>query len=97
MRFVDLNPQCRQASGCAIRLEFDCPVCGPLYRVDIPVVLNGDGEGLQPEVPKWKVTTVGLAWDRTTISPSINNTPGGHGRKKLCTWHGSIIDGEVRP
>lgn len=96
-RFTDLNPRCGQHTGCAIRLSFDCPACGPPYRIDIPVVLNGQGENLQPSVPKWTATTPDVSWDRITISPSIDNTPGGHGRKKPCSWHGSIIDGEVRP
>jgi hypothetical protein len=93
--FAELNPACRQAPGCAIRLEFDCPVCGPPYRIDIPVVLNGEGAQLQPEVPKWTATTPDISWDRLTVTPSIDNTPGGHGRKKPCPFHGSIVDGQV--
>jgi hypothetical protein len=96
-RFVELNPSCRQAPTFPIRLEFDCPACGPPYRIDIPVILNGEGANLQPEVKKWTATTPDLSWERITITPSINNTPGGHGRKKPCAWHGSITNGEVQP
>jgi hypothetical protein len=70
-------------------------VCGPPYRIDIPIVLNGQGANLQPDVPKWTATTPDLGWDHLTVTPSINNTPGGHGRKKPCTFHGSIVDGKV--
>lgn len=97
-RFADLNPTCRQAPGYPIRLEFDCPACGPPYRIDIPVILNGQGGNSgDPGIKRWTVTTDGLSWDRATITPSIDNTPGGHGRKKPCSWHGSITNGEVRP
>lgn len=98
--FDELNPRCVAASlpgGSPLRLSFDCPACGPPYRIDIPIILNGQGEMLRPEMKKWVVTTPDLSWGRTTINPSINNTPGGHGRKKPCPWHGTVTDGIVRP
>lgn len=90
---------CGQHHGCPIRLQFDCPACGPPYRIDIPIILNGAKavDARSPDMPMWIVTTPGLSWEGITITPSINNTPGGHGRKKPCLWHGSIINGEVRP
>ena len=93
--FASLNPSCRQHPGCSIRLQFNCPVCGPPYTIDIPIVLNGEGAQVQLEVPKWTATTTDLSWDHLTVTPSINNTPAGHGRKKACTFHGSIVDGKV--
>lgn len=97
MRFTDLHPICTGTSGGPIRLRFDCPACGPPFTIDIPIILNGTKAQGAPEIPLWTVTTPGLSWEGTTITPSINNTPGGHGRKKPCPWHGSIINGEVHP
>lgn len=98
-RFSELRPLCGQPSvpqGWPLKLSFDCPACGPPYRIDIPIVLNGVGGDLQPEIKKWTATTPDVSWDRLTLTPSINNTPGGHGRKKPCTFHGTITDGIVR-
>jgi hypothetical protein len=98
VKFADLNPSARQGPGCPITLTFTCPACGPPYTVNIPVVLNGEGgQAGREDIQKWQVTTPDLSWDRTTITPSINNTPGGHGRKKPCPWHGSIVNGEIVP
>jgi hypothetical protein len=97
-RFVELRPLCGQpsnVSGWPIKLTFDCPTCGPPYRIDIPIILNGMGADLHPEVPKWNATTPDVGWDHLTITPSIDNTPSGHGRKKPCSFHGSITDGRV--
>lgn len=96
-RLSELKPRMQQASSGAIDLSFDCPLCGVPYRVCIRANVNGRTPALNG-IPVWQVTVPeppNFSWDAVTVSPSINNTPGGHGRKKPCTWHGHIINGEV--
>jgi hypothetical protein len=70
--------------GCH-ELSFDCPMCGPPYRVWLRCRHKGP-----PSPGTW-------AWDfdgpTITLTPSIRNNM--HGRKKVCGWHGSITGGQV--
>ncbi len=80
-------------NGC-FQLSFDCPTCGFPARIMIRV-----GAAIDGQLHQWKfsVPPNGAAWtDHLTIEPSINNSNGSHGRKApSCSFHGSIIDGEV--
>lgn len=76
-------------------LMFACPCCGPPCRIIIKV-----GATTDPAQPRWAVHPLpdGPGWPtRVTITPSIDYTKAGHGRKRAaCTFHGNIIDGEVK-
>jgi hypothetical protein len=96
VRLASLHPQLVQspmATSYTHQLLIDCPACGPTYRLIICVVLGEPTGhpgvwGLQlPAVP------AGDGWDGVTMSPSHQNN--GHGRKKDCAAHFSIINGEV--
>jgi hypothetical protein len=99
VRLAALHPMLTQSHGSfgyTHQLEMDCPACGPQYRMAICVVLNVPPPGrsgvwaLQlPAVPS------GDGWDGVTMSPSVQNS--NHGRKKACTVHFSIVNGEVVP
>lgn len=96
MKFSELNPRVTQVGQSPIWLTFTCPRCGPPYTVNIPIVLNGQKSG--PDIPMWQFMASdppNFSWDTVTISPSIDISPCGHGRKKPCNWHGNIINGEV--
>lgn len=98
-RLADLSPIFQQAPGCPVTLRFICPACGPPYKIDIPVNLNGETPS-PTGAPTWSCVSPGppnFSWDNVTVTPSINNTVSGHGRKRPCTWHGSITNGELRP
>lgn len=76
-------------------LSFVCPACGPPYRVLIDV-----GPTVSENPRTWKAEPLPEAgWtDHVTITPSIDNTKAGHGRKHpTCGFHGTIIKGEVVP
>ena len=78
-----------------LELSFQCPKCPPGCRVHIKVGPSVDAGNhiwqvspLPPMSPEWP--------SLITVMPSINNTVSGHGRKNpTCTFHGSIINGEV--
>jgi hypothetical protein len=96
MKLSELHPRFGQAVNRPMYLTFDCPTCGEPYRVSIPVNVNGMTGGA--DFPVWQCsapTPPDFSWDAITVSPSIDNTPSGHGRKKSCSWHGNIINGEV--
>lgn len=99
MKLGELHPKIMGGNiQSPIRLSFDCPLHGAPYRIDIPVVLNGVNAG--PDMPKWQMSSPDppdFSWDRVTVSPSIDNSPGGHGRKQPCNWHGTITNGQVVP
>ncbi len=75
-------------------LQFICPACGPPFVVTINV-----GPVQQDDPRQWASSPLpdGPDWpSRVTIRPSIDNTPGGHGRRHpTCSFHGSIINGEI--
>lgn len=93
MKLSDLNPQITGNSPDGVnQIIFDCPKCGKPYRILILAKFN------QPHGPAgyWSWTfdvNATNGYDAITITPSINNP--NHGRKKLCGWHGSIVNGEV--
>lgn len=74
-------------------LKFDCPYCGKPYQVWIKCSVKSAANGV------WQVSSLpdGVGWEDTvTITPSINYTTCGHGRKKPnCSFHGTIINGEI--
>lgn len=79
-------------------LMFDCPVCGPPYRIQM---ILGAVAGDTPYGRVWAASELpGLdaSWiHRVTTSPSIDNTKAGHGRKHpSCDFHGHIEHGEIR-
>jgi hypothetical protein len=91
VKFSALNPRIRQYGASPISLTFDCPRCGPPYTVNVPIILNGQRVG--PDIPMWALTAPdppNFSWDAVTITPSIDITTCGHGRKKPCNWHGNI-------
>lgn len=76
-------------------LSFQCPKCEEGARVIIKVGPSADASG-----PCWQASPMPpdlVGWqNHATISPSINYTTCGHGKKRPpCTFHGSIIDGKV--
>ena len=96
-RLLDLNPSIGKHPDkpnwwC---LSFDCPTCGPPYRIAVNTI-----EGSPPDQTQalWSIS-FGDTQDireSLTIVPSINNhRPMGHGRKKSCSWHGNITNGIV--
>lgn len=89
MKLSSLNP--KMTGGCdgTNEISFDCPVCGPPYRISIRARLNGDPAG-----GIWRWTRRGTDWDSITISPSISNS--NHGKKKTCTCHITITNGKVQ-
>lgn len=79
-------------------LMFTCPSCGAPYQININLTPG------PPDEPKrlWHMSEAPSAanyphWpERVTITPSINNTNSGHGRKHpYCGFHGSISGGEI--
>lgn len=97
-KLADLNPQFWLSQGNETKGEFafDCPVCGAPYRIVLPVHING--EPISPfrwgiAMPWLKTPGASPNWDSVTITPSIDNRR--HGRK-LCTWHGHVINGEIK-
>lgn len=77
-------------------LSFICPACGPPYRVMInigPVAAENDRQ--------WKAVPLPVenGWiERVNITPSIDNTRAGHGRKHpSCGFHATIVNGEIVP
>lgn len=75
-------------------LQFGCPTCGPKYTISINL-------GAEPDAVKgrWAASPLpdGKDWpSRVTISPSIDHTRSGHGRRcPSCSFHGHIINGDV--
>lgn len=75
-------------------LSFNCPVCGPPYRIIINIEREAKASPITwqavplPDGPDWP--------ERVTIIPSIDNTAAGHGKKHpTCGFHGTITNGEV--
>ena len=94
MKFSTLNPKLINGDT----LNFDCPTCGAPYRCEILVHAVGPKITPYPPTPHphWNVVFgASNEWDSVTVSPSINYTTAGHGKKKTCEWHGHVIDGNV--
>lgn len=87
MRLNDLHPVIG-GSGEFNELSFDCPLCGPPYRIWILMKLGGPAKD---GIWKWTFDADG----NVSIDPSINNH--NHGRKKTCNFHCTITKGEVLP
>jgi hypothetical protein len=97
MKLSELNPIYRKNSDRdEYSLQFDCPVCGNPYRI---LIIVGLTMRESKECRVWKVSHLpdGPDWVNTvTITPSINNTTAGHGRKHpTCGFHGTIVNGEI--
>lgn len=91
MRFADLNPSITQSPLTGYNcIVFDCPSCGKPYRISIQASFRAAAPPAQ-SIWCWDYDAAGLV----TISPSINNAVPGHGRKKRCSFHGSVVRGEV--
>lgn len=94
--YRDFTPETGGVATDRSQLVFVCPRCGPPHRVTIYV-----GPTMDFETRTWQATPLPDAPDwpeRVTIVPSINYTVAGHGPKHPhCTFHGSIINGEVLP
>ncbi len=81
-------------------LTFQCPACGPPYKIAIEI-----GPEMQSGPPRvWEAYPPVMPsnvdeWARVlTLSPSINHTEAGHGKRHPhCTFHGSIIAGKIIP
>lgn len=80
-------------------LRFICPACGPPYIIAITVGLEVRDHAAGTDGRCWKATPMpdGVDWpSRVTIEPSIDFTHAGHGRRHpTCSFHGTIINGEV--
>jgi hypothetical protein len=76
-------------------LVFRCPTCGPPFAVIVKFGPHPPDQAasrwqanIMPDGPTWP--------DRITLTPSIDNTRAGHGRKHpTCSFHGSIVNGEI--
>jgi hypothetical protein len=84
-------------------LDFICPTCGSPYIIGIKVAPEmretpdhrcwkadpmPDGSAIGSEAPSWP--------SRLTVTPSIDYTHAGHGRRHpTCSFHGHIINGQV--
>ncbi len=94
MQLASLNPTMAGCSGGLNEFSFDCPKCGPPYRVVVRCRLNGpsDADGA---IWAWKPPKDVNAnpWG-LTFDPSISNH--NHGRKKPCSCHVTIENGEVK-
>jgi hypothetical protein len=93
MRLGLLNPKLSRGEP-YWQLTFDCPRCGPPFRVFVCVL-----PGPAPNIPGvWGITLPPGRelddWSGVTLTPSIQNNH--HGRA-TCGFHCSIIDGEVHP
>lgn len=84
-------------------LDFVCPTCGSPYIIGVRV---GPEVRDTPEGRCWKASplpggsAIGVEapdWpSRVTITPSIDFTHAGHGRRHpTCSFHGSIANGQV--
>lgn len=77
-------------------LTFVCPKCGPPHVIHIKI-----GAEMNQDDHRWQASPMpdGVDWpSRVTITPSINNTNRGHGRRApVCSFHGNITNGEVVP
>lgn len=84
-------------------LSFICPSCGPPHRVMIDI-----GPERLESPRTWQASHLPMSaqvymlpspnnWlDRVTITPSIDNTKAGHGRKHpTCSFHAYVVNGEV--
>ena len=76
-------------------ISFTCPACGPPHRI----IINAR-EGAPDQARRiWSVSfdddPTNSLMENMTITPSIDNSPGGHGRNGPCAWHGSVTDGMV--
>lgn len=106
MRLVNLHPEWRAVVRDFIpetggidtgdcELMFDCPLHGSPYRVCIKVGPNSP----DPTIPmwQWNCSPDGALWpDKLTIRPSIQMPHAmGHGHRKDCGWHGSVVNGEI--
>jgi hypothetical protein len=96
MRLAQLNPTLHWSPGAkehTHQLEFDCPRCGPPFRI----MVNCSTEKMRAEGGVWKITiaepTDGDYWGCVSLTPSIHNH--NHGRKKPCGFHCVITDGEL--
>jgi hypothetical protein len=92
MRLADLHPVVTAAGkGDLNELTFDCPRCGPPYRICVYMRLHGPaGNG----VWAWEMGPPGQL-ENITVNPSIDNP--NHGRKKVCGFHCTITNGDVIP
>ncbi len=78
-------------------LSFVCPNCGP------PGIIYVQFHDDAPDQSKslWQANLLpdGTDWpNRLTLSPSINNTLCGHGRRQpKCSFHANIISGNILP
>jgi hypothetical protein len=74
------------------QLSFNCPTCGPPYKILVNVVLGND-LSKRPDAA-WLLTFGNPTdWNSASVVPSIVNH--NHGRKKKCSFHGTITSGEV--
>lgn len=98
MRPATLSPRLLHSPTASLythQLAFDCPKCGRPYLITANLVI-----GAPPGIPGvWGLTLPdvpsGDGWDGVTVTPSIQTNT--HGRKKLCGFHCSIVNGEVLP
>lgn len=81
------NLSITQASDGLHDIVFDCPKCGSPYKISIKARLGGPVSN--PGIWAWTFDEQ----NRLTVTPSIDNRH--HGRKKDCSWHGSIVQGEL--
>ena len=90
----NFTPETGGVPNGSFQLSFDCPTCGPPSQIMIRI-----GSVVDFSLAQWKfnVAPNGIEWtDHLTIEPSIDNSNGNHGRKHpTCSFHGSIIDGDV--
>jgi hypothetical protein len=95
MVYRDFTPENGGVPTNQYQLMFDCPICGPPYSVSIYVGLEPPSDSPR----RWHVDSLPVDgnWVKTlTVSPSIDNTKAGHGRKHpVCGFHGSIVNGEI--
>ncbi len=97
-KIADYNPRFSQAVGAPLVLNFTCPSCGDPYLISVPV--DWEGVSTMNNAAHWKVTGCGpdpkeFSWNKISVSPSINNHH--HGRKKTCSFHATITNGEIKP
>lgn len=107
MRFAELNPQwwieyrdrelTPDHGGIPTGnydLRFTCPACGAPHVITIKI-----GPSICENPRRWRADPMpgGADWpERVTITPSIDNTKSGHGRKHpSCSFHGNIVLGVV--
>ena len=102
MKLNTLNPEFRKAfpveDDTLYEMSFDCPVCGPPWRVYIKARLGGprgpEGVWAWTAAPFGFDPSIPLDWNTVTITPSVKNQ--NHGRKRSCNGHFNVSDGIVQ-